>query len=139
MVREHACNHFAFSYRTMSMGVEQFVWNRLRTPHVHVVGDVISSLHSVSPNWIEIVDDVYTLDAAELDQSSKKLKICLRGGCDFTSMEHYFRTKHDLINEFPFAFKTWAITPWARTVALAEGASTSRGQELLKKNFCLAG
>lgn len=137
MIRQYVCHHFLFSCRTMSMGVEQFAWNRLMRPHVDIEPPVIAALSPDDPvpDWITVVNDA---DSVEDDNGTPiheadGLTICLRGGCDFTSMEHYFRTGQNVIGEYSFAYKTWSITPWARTIAVAAGAHTSAGQELMAR------
>lgn len=45
--------HFVFSCRIMNMGVEQFVYNYLGRPELHIVGECASKL-DFSPDWIRI-------------------------------------------------------------------------------------
>lgn len=131
LIGEGRATHFLFSCRIMSMGVEQFCWNHLMRPHVHVVGDVISSLDG-HVDWIEIVDDVDDVSNNFISEYAKNLKVCLRGACDFTSMEHYFRARYNVIGEFPLAYKSWAFSPWVRTVAVTEALQTPEGRKLLQ-------
>lgn len=137
MIRQYVCRHFLFSCRTMSMGVEQFAWNRLMRPHIDIAPPVISTLNSdeSAPDWITVVNDADSMEDENRPhvQEADRLTICLRGGCDFTSMEHYFRTGQNVIGEYSFAYKTWSITPWARTIAVAAGAHTPAGQALMKR------
>ncbi|MFT8421288.1 MAG: HAD-IIIC family phosphatase [Gluconacetobacter sp.] len=120
--------HFLFSCRVMSMGVEQFCWAHLRNPHIQIAGDVVSQLDN-SVDWIEIVDDVDKDD--NFHEKNRRVKVCLRGACDFTSMEHYFRNNYTVIGEFPQAYKSWSISPWARTIAASDIMKTESGQKLL--------
>ncbi len=56
LIRETRAIHFVFSCRAMNMGIEQFVWNKLSRPHIHINGEVSSSLHD-DYDWITLVDD----------------------------------------------------------------------------------
>lgn len=76
-------HHFAFSCRTLNMGVEQWVWDYLGRPEFEVVGPVANSLDHDNIDWITAVE---SFDAA--DQGPDR-KLCLVGGCDLLQVSFY--------------------------------------------------
>ena len=83
-------HHFAFSCRTLNMGVEQWVWDYLGQPDVDVVNPVANPIKSFDAvDWITEVAD---FDEAE-GQEQKRL--CLVGGCDLLQVSFYCGTNRD--------------------------------------------
>lgn len=84
-------HHFAFSCRTLNMGVEQWVWQYLNKPEFKVVGPVSGDLDpEIEVDWITEVSD---FDADE-DQAEQK-RLCLVGGCDLLQVSFYCGTNRD--------------------------------------------
>lgn len=84
-------HHFAFSCRTLNMGVEQWVWQYLNKPEFKVVGPVSGDLDpEMKVDWITEVSD---FDAGE-DQVEQK-RLCLVGGCDLLQVSFYCGTNRD--------------------------------------------
>lgn len=84
-------HHFAFSCRTLNMGVEQWVWNWLDRPQFAVVGPVASELEQpANVDWIRLVDE---FGAAENPASHRHL--CLVGGCDLQQVSFYCGSQRD--------------------------------------------
>jgi FkbH-like protein len=129
-LRNNTCRHYLFSCRTLNMGIEQFVWQRLRRPYLKPVGEVVAAVGD-DPDWITVVDDAEDAEAAEAVAS--RLKICVRGACDLRSTTHYLRQKHDTIEEFPYPYKGWSIYPVARSTAVYEETITPAGRALIEK------
>lgn len=75
--------HFAFSCRTMNMGIEQYVYERLGEPAVKIVGPVANEIKTFAKvDWIEYgTGGEVTLGALE---GSKKL--VLIGGCELRQL-----------------------------------------------------
>ncbi len=84
-------HHFAFSCRTLNMGVEQWVWNYLHRPEFKVVGPVASELDSLeNVDWITEVQDF------DADQSpAAERRLALVGGCDLLQVSFYCGTNRD--------------------------------------------
>lgn len=84
-------HHFAFSCRTLNMGVEQWVWNYLHRPQFKIVGPVASQLDAYDEiDWISEVADF------EADQSpGADRRLCLVGGCDLLQVSFYCGTNRD--------------------------------------------
>lgn len=119
-LRNGCAHHFLFSCRAMNMGVEQFVWHKLKCPHVHVSGRVSSTLDGAVPDWIGVVDDVDESDKPETQGDTRKPIICIRGACDLSTGAHYLRAQYDLIEEYPYPRDGWDIYPTTREIVLAD-------------------
>jgi len=123
------CQHFLFSCRSMNMGVEQFVWNRLRRPEINILGEVISDLN-IAVDWITVVPDA---DAAEGDDgTAHNLSICIRGACDMWMISNFLRTRAETKEELTFAWEGWEICSLPRIIALHEELQDSANQEIIK-------
>ena len=88
--RMHAgvLKHFCFSCRTLGMGIEQWVYQALGKPELHVVGEVLSDVHTAAPvDWVNQAGGIAS-SARSLAQFSA---IRLRGGCEISAMAHYFK------------------------------------------------
>ncbi|MBU6449115.1 MAG: glycosyltransferase family 2 protein [Rhodospirillales bacterium] len=133
LIREARAIHFAFSCRAMNMGVEQFVWNKLARPHIHISGEVSSSLHD-DYDWITLVDDADAADNNEhlINQISQSI-IGIWGGCDLSMMAHYLRMQHSTVEEYQYPYQDWGIHRVARSVALFESVQLPKVKSLLKQ------
>lgn len=84
-------HHFAFSCRTLNMGVEQWVWQHLHSPDFNVAGPVASKLSEPAEiDWITEVTDFET-GANQLQER----RLCLVGGCDLLQVSFYCGTNRD--------------------------------------------
>lgn len=84
-------HHFAFSCRTLNMGVEQWVWEYLGRPDVDVISPVANPIKTFDAvDWITEVAD---FDADADAQEQKRL--CLVGGCDLLQVSFYCGTNRD--------------------------------------------
>lgn len=79
--------HFAFSCRTLGMGVEQFVYNRLNRPAIKIVGEVLNGLDQ-PVDWITLASPNDTRQAAAAPAAPMG-EIRLRGGCDLEILGDY--------------------------------------------------
>ena len=127
LVRKTKCLHFLFSCRTLNMGVEQFVWQRLKKPKIDIMGEVVAELGD-DPNWLSVVDDA---DVNTAIGNEVRTAICLRGACDLSMMSHYLRARFDTIEETQYPYKGWNIHPLARAVALHDELNTEAGRALV--------
>lgn len=84
-------HHFAFSCRTLNMGVEQWVWNYLHRPEFEIQGPVASTLSQPQTvDWITEVSDFETGTNA-----LEERRLCLVGGCDLLQVSFYCGTNRD--------------------------------------------
>lgn len=130
LIRAETCEHFLFSCRTLNMGIEQFVWQKLGRPALEIVGVVVATLGD-SPNWITVVDD-----ADRPSQSYGAIvrpTVCVRGACDLSMMTHYLRTRYDTVEEFPYPFQGWGVHPAASVITAAAEVETPAGAALIAK------
>jgi FkbH-like protein len=105
--------HFCFSCRILGMGVETWIYNRLRRPELKVVGDVLHNVLGDDRNvdWIHV--------GGEADASVNGLggeanivadKVIARGGCDLSAVTHYFSTSANAVHtEFNFSRDTFDV------------------------------
>ncbi|WP_182912827.1 HAD-IIIC family phosphatase [Paracoccus onubensis] len=83
-------HHFAFSCRTLNMGVEQWVWNHLERPEFEIAKPVANSLDiPAEVGWIRQVDEFG--DAA----ANAGGQLCLVGGCDLQQVSFYCGSERD--------------------------------------------
>lgn len=84
-------HHFAFSCRTLNMGVEQWVWEHLGRPEFKVAGPVAGTLDAGrTVDWITEVTD-FDAGAGAPDER----RLCLVGGCDLLQVSFYCGTNRD--------------------------------------------
>ncbi|BAU38962.1 phosphatase IIIC [Acetobacter pasteurianus NBRC 101655] len=122
--------HFLFSCRTMNMGVEQFVWQKLGKRRVPIQGKVGSKLEDPVVDWINVVDDVDTATETS-SHSAKRLKVCIRGACDMMMTSNFLRTKVDTLEELNYAYEGWEIIASPRFVALTRDLKDDRNREII--------
>ncbi|MFH5772642.1 hypothetical protein ACHFJ0_00240 [Paracoccus sp. NGMCC 1.201697] len=78
-------HHFAFSCRTLNMGVEQWVWRHLGQPEFTVVPPVANGLDTPAQvDWIRSVTEFGQSPKAGSDRS-----LILVGGCDLQQVSFY--------------------------------------------------
>jgi FkbH-like protein len=96
--------HFCFSCRILGMGVEQYLYNKMKRPGIHVQGEVLTDLFDQS-RTIDWVHQVSSLDAATAGRSTAKPlhfdRITARGSCDIGAIQHYLTaTVPDAVGEY---------------------------------------
>jgi len=98
--KENNLIHFVFSCRTMNIGVEQYVFQKLNYPKLVIQGDVSSKLENkFIVDWIREVKN-HNINKKDIVKN-KTLKILLKGGCDLGQMIHYLQYKNiEIITEF---------------------------------------
>jgi FkbH-like protein len=89
-------HHFCFSCRTLNMGVEQFVWQRIGAPEFDVKGPVASPLEAEAQ--IDWIAEASSSDQVFSEQDDRTL--CLVGGCDLLQVSFYCGTnRHEFVNK----------------------------------------
>lgn len=84
-------HHFAFSCRTLNMGVEQWVWNHLERPEFEIAKPVANGLETPAQiDWIRQVSAFG--DAAE---TVPDRRLALIGGCDLQQVSFYCGARRD--------------------------------------------
>ncbi|MDS9466255.1 hypothetical protein RGQ15_01540 [Paracoccus sp. MBLB3053] len=78
-------HHFAFSCRTLNMGVEQWVWHHLGRPEIEIVKPIANGLQEPAMvDWITQVEDFGAPAEAAMTRS-----VALVGGCDLQQVSFY--------------------------------------------------
>lgn len=92
--------YFCFSCRTVGMGVERWLYQRLRRPSIAIVGEVVADLHAEEPrvDWVNS-------GAAGLQGGRQKQfrRAIVRGGCEMQAIAHYLSLETESL-ETEFAF-----------------------------------
>ena len=92
--------HFCFSCRTMGMGVESWVYNRLNRPAVHIVGEVLTDLSAAEPqiDWINMAGAT-----GQAHNQPSFGRVYIRGDCEMQAMAHYMASgATDIASDFIF-------------------------------------
>lgn len=122
--------HFVFSCRTMGMGVEQWVYDKLGRPKIDVVGEVVASLDS-SPDWIN-----QTATSTSQEQTASAwCRVRLRGGCELEVVKHFLSFEAPAV-ESEFVFPRNGQVIWSShsvTLFPQKDASTELGLKSIGK------
>lgn len=88
--------HFCFSCRTLGMGIEKWMYDKLGRPTLTLQGDMHRDLEKEKiVDWITFDSEPELVRAAST--VSRVPQIFLRGGCDLDSVAHYLRYHCDLL------------------------------------------
>lgn len=98
----HKLNHFVFSCRILNLGVEQFIFQKLKYPDIDIKGDVAISLTEDSDiDWIsEQLQSTETEDSSspksEEQATDHSTKLLFTGSCELGSVLYYLQaySKH---------------------------------------------
>ena len=86
--------HFLFSCRILGLGVENYIFNKLGCPAIHVVGEVASELKPMEVSWVS--EGIVNQQA----ETSKKPSILMIGGCDLQQTDFYLSGSYHVDREF---------------------------------------
>lgn len=88
-IKEDKLLHFAFSCRTLGMGIEQYVYNILKRPKLTINGEVISDLSSTEiPDWINQKEADGHHEQMSISGLSKH-QVLIKGPCDLFQIYPY--------------------------------------------------
>ena len=81
--------HFCFSCRTLNMGVESWLYQRLGRPTLRVKGEVLTDVvgDTREIDWIRVASEG---DVNEAGSAHVLDYVFARGGCDLHAVTHYF-------------------------------------------------
>lgn len=97
--------HFCFSCRTLGMGIEQYVYNKLGCPDLKINGEVISSLESDEmPGWINQENSGAENTSLKV-QSASSHSVLIKGPCDLFQILPYIADKSIIDTEFTYVNK----------------------------------
>lgn len=131
-VRDNRLLHFVFSCRTLGMGIEQYVYNRLGRPVLEIVGEVVSDLsNSEIPKWI---------NQGTADECPAKMKIdrlsahtvLVKGPCDLFQIYPYIADTELFDTEFTHVTDTGlTLESTGHTTHIVEAGRLSEAQKRL--------
>lgn len=132
--RNHSLLHFLFSCRTMGMGIEQYIYERLDFPAVNINGEVSGSLEKVHKvKWINTASESCHADEPENTSARcNQLKIMLKGPCDMDSILPYLSGNGNcaIDTEFNFAdVRGVAVTAMNHSQMIVEGYSLNDNEK----------
>lgn len=101
-VRKNQLLHFAFSCRTLGMGIEQYVYNILGRPQLEIVGEVISDLSSKElPAWINQKKEIEQARTMTIDGLHEHM-VLVKGPCDLFQIYPYIAQTELFDTEFTY-------------------------------------
>ena len=109
-VKDGKAIHFLFSCRTIGMGIEQYVYQKLGCPDIEIVGEVISELGSKeSLAWIN-VNENESGKMMRRGVSGKAHSVLFKGPCDMDQIFNFI-SKTDIIDkEFTYVDRKTGVT-----------------------------
>lgn len=99
--KEKRLFHFVFSCRTLGMGIEQYVYNKLGRPKLTVVGEVISNLSGEEPGWINQNNEKSSGEQMKIDNLTEHA-VLIKGPCDLFQIYPYIANTELFDTEFTY-------------------------------------
>ncbi len=100
-------DQFVFSCRTLNMGLEQYVWQKLGYPFLEIVGEVSSQLKkNTNVDWIAEETIRQNNNTKGLPQV-KSGSTLLIGGCDLFQLHHYLKSNERIDTYFNYPSKKY--------------------------------
>ena len=121
--------HFVFSCRTLGMGIEQYVYNKLGRPELTVVGEVISDLSSGLPGWIN--QNIAESSADQMTISNlTEHSVLVKGPCDLFQVYPYIADTELFDTEFTYSLPSGlTIESTGHTTNVVEALRLSEEQK----------
>lgn len=129
-VKANRLLHFVFSCRTLGMGVEQYVYNKLGRPELSIIGEVISDLSGTElPGWI----NQNAVDSTTSQMEIKDLTahtVLVKGPCDLFQIYPYIANTELFDTEFTHTTDTGlVIESTGHTTHIVEALRLSQAQK----------
>ena len=101
-LKEQELIHFTFSCRTLGMGIEQYIYNKLNRPKLIIVGEVVSDLSSPDiPKWIN--QDKYDVKSTKMKiDGLTEHTVLIKGPCDLFQIYPYISNTELFDTEFTY-------------------------------------
>ncbi len=130
-VQNNNAIHFAFSCRTLGMGIEQYVYNEIGRPNLNIVGEVISDLSSTEkPKWIN--NKAGGTKSAQMEiENLEKHQVLIKGPCDLFQIYPYIANTELFDTEFTYTAKNVTIESTGHTTHIVEAKRLSSEQKEL--------
>ena len=129
-LKEKRLVHFCFSCRTLGMGIEQYVYNKLGRPDYIAVGDVISDLSmKEGPDWINQAETGETEDRLQI-KNLKEHTVLVKGPCDLFQVYPYIAQTELFDTEFTYTNSRGVLVEsTGHTTHLVEAARLTEEQK----------
>lgn len=127
-IKENCLLHFVFSCRTLGMGIEQYIYNKLGRPKLTVVGEVISDLSGDAPGW---VNQNIAQDSAEQMKISNLTEhtVLVKGPCDLFQIYPYIANTELFDTEFTYSLPSGLVVESGHTTLVVESLRLSDEQK----------
>ena len=124
--------HFVFSCRTLGMGIEQYVYNKLGRPELVIVGEVISDLTTPElPGWINQESGDSSASQMKINELAPHT-VLVKGPCDLFQVYPYISNTELFDTEFTHTTDTGlVIESTGHTTHMVEALRLSQAQKQL--------
>lgn len=127
-LKDNKLIHFVFSCRTLGMGIEQYIYNKLGRPELTVVGEVISDLSCDEPKWIN--QNVAETSAQRMEISGlTEHSVLVKGPCDLFQVYPYIANTELFDTEFTYGLPHVTIESTGHTTNVVEALRLSEEQK----------
>lgn len=107
-LKENRLIHFVFSCRTLGMGIEQYVYNKLGRPELTVSGEVVSDLSGDAPGWIN--QDIAGSISAQMEIGNlTEHAVLVKGPCDLFQIYPYIANTELFDTEFTYGLPSGLV------------------------------
>lgn len=100
-LKQNRLLHFCFSCRTLGMGVEQYVYEKLGRPELQIVGEVSGNLTQGLPNWINQKKTCSQGGGIQVGHAQAH-SVLIKGPCDLFQILPYIADKKLIDTEFTY-------------------------------------
>lgn len=101
--------HFCFSCRTLGMGIEQYVYNKLKRPRLEIKGEVVSDLSTEElPGWINQSVAGDNESGIQLSNAASH-SVLIKGPCDLLQIIPYISDQSVIDTEFTYVNKNGIV------------------------------
>lgn len=128
-LKENRLIHFVFSCRTLGMGIEQYVYNKLGRPQVTIAGEVISDLSGNTPGWINQNISKSAAKQMQIGNLSEHT-VLVKGPCDLFQVYPYIANTELFDTEFTYGLPSGlTIESTGHTTHVVEALRLSNDQK----------
>lgn len=102
-VKNNKAIHYLFSCRTLGMLIEQYVYAKIGSPEIDIVGEVVTSLKKgYVPEWINQQNVSDSDTQVEAVKGKIAAKILMKGPCDLEQMFSFIQQNDNIVTEFTY-------------------------------------
>lgn len=101
-VKDNTLVHFLFSCRTLSMGIEQYIYEKIGCPKLDIVGDVSVKIGKNEPTVMWINQDNVKTDNEFEDIKNTGFNVLIKGPCDLNQIFSFIKNEDIFDCEFTY-------------------------------------